>query len=125
MDKPKKFAVADQLIGNHFEGLDIRIVDLARESLQIQNKTFVNCRIYGPAVVNPEGCDFRDIGWHVPINYYDKAVETIYIPLPNRDYLSGIIYLKDITFRNCDFKDISFIGPRQLEQNLKQALRSK
>ena len=35
------FSTPDQLIGAHLEGLDIRIVDLARGSIIIKNRTLV------------------------------------------------------------------------------------
>lgn len=118
-ERPKGFAIPDQLIGEHLEGLDIRIVDLAREDLIIKNRTFVNCRIYGPAVLLPKGCFIIHCGFEGPSSKsLENKINTFFIPAPKTDILQGVISMEYVTFRDCEFYKIAFLGSDQFKKQL-------
>lgn len=112
-------ATPDQLIGSHLEGLDIRIVDLAREDLIVKNRTIINCRIYGPAVLFPIGCSFRNNSFSGDAS---KSVEwnlnSMFIPIPQTPIIQGIIRVENVDFRDCIFNRVALMGPDQLKKKL-------
>lgn len=122
---PESFATPDQLIGQYYEGLDIRLADLARESNVIKNKKFVNCRLFGPAVILPFNCSFRGIKISSYESNLEDNISTFYIPLPKTKTLQGIIRLENIDFRDCALQNIAFMGPDTLKNQLFLALKSK
>ena len=118
-NRPISFATPDALIGSRLEGLDFRIVDLAREDLLIQNRTIVNCRIYGPAVILPISCSFRNITFSGIIpDDVSQNIKSIYVPIPDTEYIQGIIRIENVDFRDCEFKKISMMGTKELKSNL-------
>ena len=120
VEKISGFATPDSLLGSRLEGIDFRIVDLAREDLIIKNRTIVNCRIYGPAVLYPVSSSFRNIGFSSggPLKSLEENLASIFIPIPEASFLQGIIKVENVDFRDCSFKKISFIGTDQLKKAL-------
>ena len=113
------FSTPDQLIGPYLEGIDFRIVDLARENLVIRNRTIKNCRIYGPAVLLLKT---GSIGYCVfdgdPNKTAEENVNSIYFPLIKSDVIRGVIAVENVDFKNCVFNGVAFMGPEPLREML-------
>jgi hypothetical protein len=54
-NKQGSFATPDELTQSVLQKRDIRLADLAREDFAIHYKTFIDCHLYGPAIVLPKG----------------------------------------------------------------------
>lgn len=102
-NKTPKFATPDKLTQSVLTSRDVRVADLTRESPTIRYKTFVNCTIYGPAMIlinNPNY--FSDVG-------IEGTMESCLVETTNRR-LIGVIVLESCTFKNCKFRNVGFIG---------------
>jgi hypothetical protein len=122
--RPAGLTTPDKLIGPYLENFDFRIVDLAREDLIIKNRTIVNCRIYGPAVLyygsgTLGNCTFISD----PSFSAEETVSSIYLPLPNAKVIQGVIKLENVNFRGCTFLSIAFMGPDELRDMLLQSIK--
>lgn len=110
-NKQVKLATPDELLSSSLNGLTIRLTDLARESDLITNKTFENCRIYGPAVM---GANDTDIFYNC--EFYGNKNEML-ITTINYSAI-GVVGCNNCVFRNCQFYRISFIGNADYIQNV-------
>ncbi len=110
---PSEFA-EPYLHGKHF-----RLTDLIRygSSHIIEDRTFEDCWIYGPAVVYPQGIVVIQNNAFQGIPSLDYA----FWEISKGQHISGVIALKNCTFRRCTFVNVSFIGTREsLEQWFKE-----
>jgi len=79
-------------------------VDKAGLNSLIENETFENALIVGPAVLAPlervtiEGCLF------------DGTPESIFIEVPEGRRVLGVIGLRNTAFRKCEFRNIAILG---------------
>jgi hypothetical protein len=123
---PTGFTTPDQLIGTYLEGIDFRIVDLAREDLVIKNRTIVNCRIYGPAVllVKSGTIGYCTFGGD-PTKSTEENVSSFFIPVLKSKLIQGTIMLENVDFKGCTFFNIAFMGPDQLREMLIEGFRQK
>ncbi len=85
----------------------------------IEDVEFVDCEIYGPAIIAALGdvtidnCDF------------DAPPEVLFIEAePNRPYI-GVIALKNVRFFECRFHNIGIIAPHETIEQFKQSLPSQ
>jgi len=98
-----------------FENEDVRITDLvAPEHPVLSGFRFVNCHLFGPAVVFPSppafvGCTFEAPGNDFSTMFWE--VETG----PGRQIV-GAIALHDCTFEGCQFSGIGIAGPASLRE---------
>ncbi len=124
--RPTGFTTPDKLIGPYLEGFDFRIVDLARENLIIRNRTIVDCRIYGPAVLFlKSGSIVHCIFPEAPSLSLEENIRSYYIPIPKTKLLQGTIMLENVDFRNCTFFNIAFMGPDALREMLLEGIKHK
>jgi hypothetical protein len=124
--RPSGFSTPDQLISKYLDGLDFRIVDLARNSVVIKNRTIQNCRIYGPAVLLLKtGSISHCIFDADPTKSAEETVNGIYIPLLKSDVIYGVIAVENVDFKNCEFHGIAFMGPDELRDMLITSLGQK
>lgn len=122
--RPSGFTTPDKLIGPYLEGFDFRIVDLAREDLIIRNRTIVNCRIYGPAVLYYRSGSLSNcIFISDPLFSAEETASSIYLPLPKAKVIQGVIKLENVNFRGCTFLSIAFMGPDELRDMLLQSIK--
>lgn len=101
----------------------IRLCDLAKPSKEgvrvIENKTFKSRRIIGPAVlycppdgnVALEGCSLSGNPDAILCPYEGK-----YVPV-------GAIVLRNVTFKDCDLKNVSILGRSDEIARMKLGLR--
>ena len=102
--KPTRLATPDELTQSVLQNRDIRLADLTRESVVIRNKTFINCNLYGPAMVclteKTSSLSYCGIEGEPDVSF----IETI-----NKKVIGGI-ELEQCVFRNCKFRGVGFIG---------------
>jgi hypothetical protein len=106
VNKRPNFATPDELIPSILQNKAFRLVDLTRESLVIQGRTFENCDIYGPAVVFQVNCHFEKVTMAAP-SRESVAIET------DNTIASGAIRLDTCVIKNCRFYRIGFIGSKE------------
>lgn len=104
-NKRTNFATPDALTSLILKDMDIRISDLARENFVIHNRTFDNCRIYGPAVIYPMNCLIKEA------HFTDFGTDSnaVFIITTNKA-ITGIITLDTCVIKNCTFYAIGLIG---------------
>lgn len=116
-DVPKQAMATDaQLVGPYLNGYHFRLVDLARDTPVIQNRTFENCTIYGPAMSVTDGCVYH--GCSFSGNPSDLFIE---VAIPRR--VVGAIMLRSCVFRNCRLLNLGFIGPAELLRQMIDAIK--
>ena len=112
VNKEPNFATPDELTQSVLENRDIRIADLVRETARIRNKTFIDCHIYGPAVVHPLAEPGATIIGNTIVVGPDP--ESGFIVTTNTNAI-GVIGLENCKLIRCTFHYISFIGrPEQI-----------
>lgn len=106
----------DELTGTFFEMRTVYIAEFARRASSIkytsptlEQLTFVECRIVGPAVMvdlntgRMEGDLFPDCKW-------DEGLNAYWAPDFSRDQkYAGVIALEDCLFRGCRFSQVGFL----------------
>ncbi|MCX6006202.1 MAG: hypothetical protein NTZ34_02955 [Chloroflexi bacterium] len=100
-----------------YTGQNIRISDLTKEGDSINTKVFVNCDIYGPALVHFNNCTLNMLN-------VDEDWSSILVVTPN-SRATGTIYMNDCVLTNCRFHRIGLIGDQQFIDNLKKSTISK
>ena len=79
---------------------EINLYELITLDFRIINKTFIDCVIKGPAVIYLVRTALIECG-------FIGTQETVFIPLSNKKYVTGLIMLKDCTFRRCTFQFVA------------------
>ena len=113
--KQLNFATPDALTSPVLRDMDIRICDLTREDFRMKNRTFINCRIYGPAVFNASA----EKSIMIRTTIRQVAEEGLFIETTNAK-LSGVIGAENCTFTDCQLYKISFIGSPEVIDALKK-----
>lgn len=105
-DRPiEALPVATDLRESYFSSLDIHLLDFARHGLRIVGRTFDNCLVSGPAVVDlrrthlDERCVF-----FVP----EAGDATVHIPAERS--LAGVLPVEDCIFHNCRFRNVGVVA---------------
>jgi hypothetical protein len=102
-----------------FENVDINMVDLylagAAEGIGlIRDRTFVGCRLQGPAIllisagVDFSNCNFGDSG---------GGIRNLVL-WPAGDRALGTVPLRDCKFEGCEFFNVGFTGNRTFLEDL-------
>lgn len=102
--KQLNFATPDSLTSPVLRNMDIRISDLVREDFTIRNKTFENCRIYGPAIITLTSGNVISHN-----KFMEVDIEGTFIVTTNNAILNAIA-LEGCIITNCTLHKISFIG---------------
>ena len=110
---------SDPLTGDgQFRNQIVRIAELTVTSGWIENTTFSNCQIIGPAVlvlqdnVNINHCDF------------EAEIDAMFWEIPSaRDVVVGAVGVRNCEFSRCVFKAVGFAGPPELRDQFAQGLR--
>lgn len=93
----------------HYQDEVVRIADLVVVENAIVGATFENCMILGPAIVYTIGNTLLDgCIFNIPSQNIDDMV--IVAPRP----VQGVVNVVDVTFTNCEFVRIGFLGPPQM-----------
>ena len=124
---PERFGppVCENYDVDHFDGVVLSLFELFRANLiktktpLIQNRTFTNCVIEGPAVllamsgVNFDNCNLGMAS--------EDPRSLILMPMA-KNKVVGAIGLKDCTFRNCQFFAIGYTGGDAFMDRMLQVL---
>jgi hypothetical protein len=109
-----------------FDSNEVVLFDLFRESLRagsamVEGRTFINCRLDGPAVMAAVGgCEFDSTDF----GYASGDIRTMIIrsAAPNR--MIGALPFKDCKFIGCMFFAVGFTGPDSFLNQI-QALETR
>jgi hypothetical protein len=86
----------------------VRLVDLVDENLIIERQTFEDLLVLGPAVIAPlESVTFEED------TFEGEDLESLLIEVPVGRRLTGVVGLREVTFRRCRFRNIAVLGARE------------
>ncbi|MCH7984547.1 MAG: hypothetical protein IIC28_11330 [Chloroflexi bacterium] len=111
-ESEKKLAIAEgqimsapaELTASYLEGRHIRVIDLPRDGIIVRRRTFVNCDIYGPAVIAMTGTGIiQDCA-------FESDFKSVFIPITTDIPIRGAIAFEDCVFRGCRFHAINVFG---------------
>jgi hypothetical protein len=109
-------ATPAQLMSNHLDGFTFYLSQITVDSAIIENKTFEDCTIIGPDVVNfLDTPKFNNCVFEMEIG---SNPDSYFITTTN-EYLQGVIGFKNCIFNNCHFKKISIIGQKEFIDTFK------
>lgn len=108
------------LVGDRaFRNQVVRLADLTVNTAMLENYTFANCRVVGPAVLVPLG---NTSVLHCIFGAPD--VDSIFWEVPeSRDALVGAVGALNCTFSNCQFEAIGWAGPPELRELFQHGVR--
>jgi hypothetical protein len=91
----------------------ITIAELTVTGTELEDLTFSNCRILGPAVLVARETQFIECTWETPdINALFWLIE------PGRDVVLGAVGLTRCVFSKCSFHSIGLAGPAEMREVL-------
>lgn len=96
---------------SHFkdESVYLPLFPLVLEDIYIRDRTFINCRIYGPAIITPIAPnDFNSTFSGCSIQA-DDPDEWLWPASEERSSFMGIIGLEGCFFENCDFHRVGIL----------------
>ena len=100
-----------------FKDLDIPLGEFGLVNQLLADKTFDNCRIHGPIVLYV-------ITGSILSCIFNGDRESMFIVTSNQR-VDGVLGIQDCTFVNCTFDKVSFIGPQDQIDQLKQGFTFK
>jgi hypothetical protein len=98
-----------------FDGNEVVLFDLFRETLRagspmVEGRTFINCRLDGPAVMAAvAGCEFDSTDF----GYDSGDIRSMIIRSAAPGRMIGALPFKDCKFIGCMFFAVGFTGPDQ------------
>ena len=118
--RPDPRPVATDLGVPSFSGVAISLVDLHRVALRagmasIENRTFVDCRLEGPAVVVALGGVTFDA---VDFGYHKGDIRNLVLYPASPDSVIGAIPLRNCVFKNCEFYAVGFTGGKSFTDQI-------
>lgn len=103
LDPSGGLATEAELLNTHIQGKAFRLVDIAPYGV-VENRTFDDCIIYGPAVVAAqEYTAMRQPKWN-------SRRGDIWYQIDDAKERAGMIMLKNCTFNRCTLHDIGIAG---------------
>ncbi len=97
---------------NYFEGEAIRLVDVAT-GCEIKGKTFVDCDLFGPAVVATFGEGILELQMSEPYEVVTLRTRM------DQKALTGVIRLVDCNIRGCRSHAIAYVVPPDMLESWK------
>jgi len=91
----------------------IRLADDADEQGLIEDRTYEDAVILGPAMLVPVGEVTLDS------NEFLADPKGLFIEFPEGAPIQGGIGLRNVTFRRCEFRNVAIAGPPQLIAQLR------
>lgn len=113
---------SDLFSQTYISGKYIRIADFADSNNEIQGRTFEDSYIYGPAVLYVT--DHTIFG----NNSFNGSSDQVFIPVVDGGVIqagdhTGIILIKDSTFKRCHFIAVSLVVTKLEEDEMKKGFR--
>lgn len=97
----------------------IRIIDRAGINSAIENQTFENALIVGPAVLAPI------LNTTIADCTFDGDPDSIFIEVAENRRVTGIIGLVNTTFRKCEFRNIAIMGTRKAIAEFRKGFKAQ
>lgn len=115
-DRPdeSKLTPASGLSGPYINGHHFRITDLVKDHHIIQDRTFENCTIWGPAIIVLE----KSVVLGATIGNPDEVLYEI-----GERYCVGVIGVVNCTFKKCKFFKIGFMGSKANMDGIRKAIQ--
>lgn len=95
------------------ERRQIRLAEEADEQGLIENQTYQDAVILGPAVVAP----IEDVT--LDSNRFLLDPKGLFLPVPEGAPIQGAIGLRHVTFRRCEFHNVAIAGTPQVIADLR------
>lgn len=113
---------ADDFAQPYVRGKYVKIEDYADPQSVIEGRTFEDSWIYGPAVLYLMGTS------HLDQNHFTGAPGGLFFTLPVGSQVgesTGVIIVKESTFKRCHFRNVSFVGPQELTDRFNRELHDE
>jgi hypothetical protein len=82
----------------------VRLADRVGVNSLIENQEFVDALLVGPAVIAPlEGVEINECT-------FDGDAESLFIEVPEGKRVVGVIGLRNVKFRRCEFRNVAVAG---------------
>lgn len=104
------FTRPEHLTAKYLSGHTFKITDLLPYGNVVQGRTFEDCTIHGPAILNVGG-----VGHMHECTFDAPSKDAVYILTDNKQAL-GIIIMRDCSFKKCRFVDIGILGGKDGKQ---------
>jgi hypothetical protein len=96
----------------------VSLADEADVNSRIEHKSYERALIFGPAVIALLG----------NVSFVNGSFaghpDAMFIEVPEKKWVQGVIGLQDVTFTDCRFENIAIIGPRDLIEQLRSEIGS-
>ena len=98
---------------DYYRDTEVRLTDLVGPDGRLQGVSFVDCKILGPAVVildqsTLSGCQLGG-----------PSVDAVLWPIEaERNVVVGAVYIRECSFKGCNFYNVGIAGPRDFIQSL-------
>jgi hypothetical protein len=91
-----------------FQGESLYLFDLVRGSVPpvLEGRTFLNCHIWGPAVLAPTGVG--DV--NLLDCTFDAHPDQAFLRVESPRVLVGVVGVSNLVFRECSFHNVGFVG---------------
>lgn len=112
--KPGRRPLTTDLNAPSFSGVSISLVDLHRAALRlgvaaIENRTFIDCRLEGPAVMLAlDGLNFDGVDF----GYTQGDIRNIVLYPASPSGVIGAIPVRNCVFKDCEFYAVGFTGAK-------------
>src|SRR5258706_93225 len=110
------------MASREYLGQELRMFELltAPRSALIQDASFDNCRMLGPAVVYLQDTGVVDCTFKV----HQGDVESLLWPIPaDKTKVTGVIVVRDCQFHGCTFEGVGFAGKNAELEVLRASIR--
>lgn len=101
----KALPVATDLGETYFRGLDIHLLDFAQQGIRIAARTFDDCLISGPAVIDLQRTHLDD----QCVFFVPETGDATVLIQPERAP-SGVLPVDDCIFWNCRFRNVAVVA---------------
>ena len=99
----------------------LHIYDLPRTGVTISGRTFIECDIFGPAMIAlGDGVMVSGLVILIPGQQNREAVEAHFTEV-EEGYVVGVLGLQDCVIRQCRMSEVGFIGNRETMSRVREA----
>ena len=100
-----------------FDNQKINIAELARDSMLVKDKVFVDCELIGPAIIHFKKSVITNC-------LFDAKLENMFIVVDLPRVITGIVGFEECVFKKCKFSKIGIITDKGGEEMFKKSISS-
>lgn len=100
----------------YLEGRFLKIADLADDQNVIEGRTFINCHIFGPAVLYPSPEGFGTIAYN---KFITSSPQMTFQVMEFKGPGTGVIEIQNSTFTKCVFHNVTIVGTKETVDRLR------